>query len=297
MEEQCMYFRHLTVLSFILVSVGCQSPEVSEEASEAAPPGDSETAEGWVVDEEGEPEADASDVTGADTASDAHEDPGELDDNPGSDPEPDPEPPPTEGFGSITGVCGVIDAAVREQPEPMMIQNDIDFADDPYDETDYGWLTEGGQEVLTDGNAGGSSLYSEVFAFEVLTRCEGAVLIKTETEILYDDPQGKKTDLLITIEGEQLGVSVTRAVGFPREDPYTVERAQALLEQKLEGIVSSSLNVSEGDSWNKQILHLLAYEPEHAASLAQAFTAVSPVLTSNTIVVVTVASGDDAFLY
>ena len=270
------FCRGLMLFMFVLVS--CHPSESVDDPREAL-----------------ESEVEPTDGAGSEAAGDTSEDPGESGDEAESAPEPDPVP--LEGFGVITGACGMIDAMVRAQAEPLMIQNDIDFADDPYDESDFDLLSEGGREIIADGNAGGSSLYSEVFAFEVLTRCEGAELMKTETEILYDDPQGKKTDLLVTLDGEQLGVSVTRAVGFPREDPYTVERAQALLEQKLEGIVASTLNVNEGDSWNKQILHVLAYEPAHADSLAEAFTMVDPALTTNTIVVVTVSSGDDAFLY
>ena len=39
----------------------------------------------------------------------------------------------------------MIDAMVRAQAEPLMIQNDIDFADDPYDESDFDLLSEGGR--------------------------------------------------------------------------------------------------------------------------------------------------------
>ena len=70
-------------------------------------------------------------------------------------------------------------------------------------------------------------------------------LLKTETEIVYTDISGKKTDLLVTIGGIKWGVSVTRAVGFPRDDPYTVERAGQLLEQKLSGVIASTANVTK----------------------------------------------------
>ena len=144
---------------------------------------------------------------------------------------------------------------------------------------------------------GGSSLLSEVFAYEVLARCEDALLLKTETEILYNDPAGKKTDLLVMIGESKLGVSVTRAVGFPREDPYTVERAQSLLEQKLSGVVSSTANVSDEDAWTKQILHIVAYADEHALSLQTAYELLEDDFRSDTVVWVTVSHGEDEFLY
>ena len=138
---------------------------------------------------------------------------------------------------------------------------------------------------------------SEVFAYEVLARCEDAQLLKTETEIVYNDPAGKKTDLLVMIGQSRLGVSVTRAVGFPRDDPYTVERAQGLLEQKLGGVVSSTANMSEEDFWTKQILHIVAYADEHAVSLETAYGLLSEDIRSNTVVWITVSHGDDEFLY
>ena len=206
-------------------------------------------------------------------------------------------PQPTAGFGAITGDCGILTAAILSQSDALMIQNTIDFENDPYDENDYDLLTEGGQEIIDDGNAGGSSLLSEVFSYEVLYRCEDAELLKTEMEVTYIDPSGKLTDLLVDFEGTKIGVSVTRAVGWPRDDPYTVENAQNILEQKLQGVLDSTANVAPADAWQKQILHVIAYGEEHAISLATAFDAVDASLKSNTIIWVTVSHGDDEFLY
>lgn len=38
---------------------------------------------------------------------------------------------------------------------------------------------------------------------------EEATLLKTETEVLYPDPAGKITDLLVEIDEQGVGVSVT----------------------------------------------------------------------------------------
>ena len=204
---------------------------------------------------------------------------------------------PTAGFGTITGDCGILTAALLSQTDALMIQNAIDFENDPYDDSDYDFLTEGGQEIIDDGNAGGSSILSEVFSYEVLHRCEDADLLKTEMEVTYTDPSGKLTDFLVDFDGTKIGVSVTRAIGWPRDDPYTVESAQNILEQKLQGVLDSTANVAVVDAWQKQILHVIAYGDEHAASLATAFDAVDASLKSNTIVWVTVSHGDDEFLY
>ncbi len=175
-----------------------------------------------------------------------------------------------------------------------MFVNAIDFADGGFD---YDLLTEGGQEVHDDGNLGGNSLFSEVVSFDVLARCDGAQLLKTESEIDYVDDMGPKTDLLVELADARVGVSVTRAVAFPFEDPYGVEAATGLLEDKLQGVLDSTANVAPQDAWGKQILHVIAYGPMHAQSLQTAYGGVSEALRADTILLISVTDGDDAFIY
>jgi hypothetical protein len=134
-------------------------------------------------------------------------------------------------------------------------------------------------------------------AYEVLYRCEAASLLKTEGEITYLDPSGKKTDLVVDVDGTQLGVSVTRAVGWPREDPYTAEMATDLLTDKLGDIVLSSANVAETDAWSRQILSVIAYEPAHAAAIEEAWSALDADIRGDTLLFVTATLGDDEALY
>lgn len=203
---------------------------------------------------------------------------------------------PLTGFGTITGSCGVIDAQLLS-PDPSIIVNAIDFGSDPWDNpADLGLLTSGGQEMVADGNAGGSSLESEIFSLEVLIRCEGATLVKTETEVVYD-VSGSITDILVEIDGMKVGVSVTRAVGFPRDAAYTEATASALLTRKLEGIQESTANVSAGDRWVKQILHVIAYADQHVVAMEAAFEALEPSVKADTILWVTRSDGDDEFIY
>lgn len=203
---------------------------------------------------------------------------------------------PLPGFGTISGACGVLDDELTS-PDPFVIHNSIDFADDPYDDEDFELLTEGGQEIINDGNAGGSSLLSEVFAYEVLERCELASLLATEMEVNYLDPDSKITDLLVEIDGMKIGVSVTRAVGYPRDAPYPLATAKSLLQKKLEGILDSSENVAPEHKWVKQILHVLAYSADHAAVMEQAWNETADTLKADTILIVTVTDGDDEFIY
>jgi hypothetical protein len=202
------------------------------------------------------------------------------------------------GYGEIAGTCGTIDLRDIQSTSPDYVVNAIDFTGErPITADDTSELTPGGQEIVADGNLGGSSLWSEVFAFEVLARCEGAELIKSEGEIVYDDAGGKKTDILVRIDGAKVGVSVVRAVGFPPEDPYTVDDALPVLEDKLDDILLSSENVSDEDQWEKQILSILAYSEEHAESMAAAYAMLDDTTRADTIVLLTVTHGEDDFVY
>lgn len=198
--------------------------------------------------------------------------------------------------GTLSGACGELDEDELLSASPFLFENAIDFPMGFDEDADEARLSEGGREILRDGNAGGSSLYSELFAFEVLHRCEGAALLATETEIRYD-VEGTITDLLVEIDAHRVGVSVVRAIAFPFEDPYTVEQARTILESKLSDILESSANVSDEDRWVKQILSVIAYGPMHAESIAAAWATIDASIRADTILVVTVTNGDDAFIY
>lgn len=199
-----------------------------------------------------------------------------------------------DGLGTLEGECGLIDAMELSSPSAFVFGNAIDFRDLGFD---YDQLTPQGQQVFDAGNLGGNSLYSEVISFEVLARCDGASLVATEAEIEYLDPMGIKTDLLVELDGLPVGVSVTRAVAFPFEDPYTVMQAEELLTDKLGDILASTANVAPSDAWIKQILHVIAYADMHADSIVTAYEGLPPELTGDTILLVTVTHGNDEFVY
>lgn len=197
--------------------------------------------------------------------------------------------------GVIEGTCGVLDDTELLSPSPFAFDNGIDFPT-AFTMMDEMRLSAGAQEILRDGTAGGSSGYSEALSFELLHRCEGATLVKSETEIVYD-AAGSITDILVEIDGHPVGVSVTRAVAFPFDTPYDVPTAQMLLERKLAGILESTANVSAADAWVKQILYVIAYAPMHAESILAAWELVDASLRADTILMVTVTNGMDDFLY
>jgi hypothetical protein len=194
---------------------------------------------------------------------------------------------------TITGDCGVLDTELTDA-QHHLFENVIDFSTSGFDPNS---LSESGTRILDTDNAGGSSIFSEVYAFEVLLHCETASLLKTETEISYLDSSGKITDLLVDIDGVKIGVSVTRAFAYPPETPYTEEMAQTLLTKKLEAIQESSANVAAEDAWEKQILHVLAYTADHSAQVLSVFDDLPENTKADTILLVTTTEGDDDFMY
>lgn len=201
---------------------------------------------------------------------------------------------PKPGFGALSGDCDVLDDELTSVG-PAVFRTAIAF-ERPYTEADLALLTAGGQEIIADDNAGGSSLLSEVFAFELLHRCELATLLKTETEIEYD-AAGSITDLLVELDATKIGVSVTRAVAFPFDAPYTEEQAAELVTGKLADILESTANVSDGDRWAKQILVVVAFSPAHADAVEAALAAVDPAIAADTVVWVLATNGADDFIY
>ncbi len=200
------------------------------------------------------------------------------------------------GFGALAGMCGVLNDPELTGTTPGFVTVSMTFARRYNDPADRPLLTLGGQRLAATPNAGGSSGFSELFAFEQLARCELAGLLKTETEIVYDT-QGKITDILVTVDTHKIGVSVVRAVAFPFGSTYTLEAATTIIRRKLEDIQASSMNVSAQDRWVKQILAVVAYDDAHVDTVEQAWLGIDSAIKADTVLVVTATHGDDTFLY
>jgi hypothetical protein len=203
---------------------------------------------------------------------------------------------PLPALYTLSGMCGVLNDPELTGASPLFVEDAMSFSRRYNDPADRPLLTPGGQTIASLPNAGGSSLYSEVFAFEQLARCEQAGFLKSETQIIYDTV-GKITDILVTVDGHKIGVSVVRAVQFPFGTPYTLANATTIIQRKLEDIQESSVNVSAQDKWVKQILAVIAYDDQHVDTVEQAWLGLSPTIRADTVLVVTATHGDDAFLY
>lgn len=200
------------------------------------------------------------------------------------------------GFGDLSGMCGVLALADLTSPDPELVRATMTFAREYIDPDDRPLLTPGGLHLAETPNAGGSSGLSEIFAYEQLARCEQATFLKTETEIVYSTA-GKITDLEVTLDGEKIGVSVTRAQTYPLGTPYTLSAATTLIKRKLDDIQLSTANVSTADRWRKQILSILAWDTQAADTFAQAWADVPATSRADTIVVITTTEGADTFIY
>lgn len=198
------------------------------------------------------------------------------------------------GYGVISGDCGPLSLVDLNAATPTTYENRIDFAMNAFD---AGVLSDGGHRMFNTPNAGGSSGNSEVFAFEVLHRCEYAELAATETEVSYTPTTSKKTDIVVNIEGQVVGVSVARAFKYPPGSALPVSDARNLLNGKFSDILVSTQNVNPPWQWNKQILHVLAYDDVAKQAVIDAAAQIDPSVRADTILFITTTDGNDAFIY
>ena len=192
-------------------------------------------------------------------------------------------------WGVISGACGETAAALQSSGP--------DFLSSTYTFEDVARFEPGslGAKPLTryeDENAGGSSRCTEVMSMQFLIDCEGAEVLKTETEMVYD-LEGKLADYLVDLGGVRVGVSVTRAYKGPVVDVYTLDDATELLEKKLSGIVEAQENVSEADSWERSMVHVWTLHPEWALIVEETWEALDSALKADHVVLVTVEQGSD----
>lgn len=273
----------LAILLAFAVAIPGAGAAACSSASDSAPPG------GGTVATEGGPQDPGADGAGP-------VDDGGKTDSPWGD---------AEGGGSpggdilgtlASGACGLVKAELT-QATPSLENNLLVFvAGETYDRAS---LSPGGQTLFDTANAGGSSTESEVLSYEVLRYCEGATLLKTETQIAYQPPDATGantiTDLSVEIAGKKVGVSVTRAYK-PSTQPLTDADVKALLEKKLEGINRSSQRVLPVDKWVKQILHVFSVNKAATDAVGRVWPTIDGAIRADTIVLVTQTTGG-GFVY
>jgi hypothetical protein len=196
-------------------------------------------------------------------------------------------------LGTLTsGACCTLKQKLLAKT-PSLDSNVLVFVDGETYDRDQ--LSPGGQTIYDTPNAGGSSTESEVMSFEVLRYCEGATLVKTETEVTYFPEAGPITDILVAIDGKRVGVSVTRAYKPPTQT-LTDADVKDLLEKKLDGINKSSQRVVPADKWVKQILHVFSVDKAATDAVTRVWPTIDAALRADTIVLVTQTTGG-GFVY
>mgnify|MGYP006971747587 CR=1 FL=1 len=192
-------------------------------------------------------------------------------------------------LGIISGSCGGL-SELFAAASPALVVNTYEFAD--ADGFDHSLLTTGAAKRYELDNEGGSSLCSEVMSIQLLEECDGALLLKTETEIDYAT-EGSIADFTATLDGERIGVSVTRAYKGPMGSEYTLDDATTLLTKKLSGLHQAALTVSPEDAWDHSLLHIWTLRPDWVPTLTAAWESLPPEAQETTVVMVTIEANSE----
>ncbi|CAM9894353.1 unnamed protein product [Discosporangium mesarthrocarpum] len=144
--------------------------------------------------------------------------------------------------------------------------------------------------VATEPNAGGHSVVSEALSMEYLARRFGARDVITEMAINYWSFNWKKVDFICTLQGHRIGVSVTRAMGYPSPFEFNSTDAERLLHKKLHGLIVARSGISEEQRHLKSILHCWCQDGRIARLMLEAFESMNDdTITENVAVLLTIA--------
>ncbi|RQM19652.1 hypothetical protein B5M09_010993 [Aphanomyces astaci] len=151
--------------------------------------------------------------------------------------------------------------------------------------------------VLREPNAGGQSVVSEALSMEYMHQMFGAVDVVTEMQIQYWSSNWKKVDYICTMHGQRIAVSVTRAMKFHKNEPFTTADAQVLLRKKLHGLVVAKTGVCRAQRYVKSILHIWCQTKAIADTIATCYEAIVAELeiVDNVVLMATVALEDGIF--
>lgn len=152
--------------------------------------------------------------------------------------------------------------------------------------------------IYSEPNAGGKSINSEALSMEYLNRTMGGQFVRTEMEIEYWNDYWKKCDFICKVAGENVGVSVTRAMGYPTSGCFCDRDAIRLLEKKLYGLVVARSGVWDNETFYKSILHVWCQSKRIAKLMILAYEQhIDDDLKDNIIVLLTVTTSNASFIY
>lgn len=141
---------------------------------------------------------------------------------------------------------------------------------DTYTLPPYTHVCPDAKRSITVDNAGGKSDVSEMYSIDYFASVYGATetILEKEVQMFFDF---KMVDFISTIDGHRVGVSVTRAMGFPSPDTFTPAMAAKLLYKKLYGLIVARNGVVKSQSFYKSILHIWCQDARIADMLQEAF--------------------------
>ena len=143
----------------------------------------------------------------------------------------------------------------------------LDIFTDVYVLPKYIDLCQEAKRSLEVNNAGGKSEISEMFSIDYFSTFYNAHSIILEKEVDYWASY-KMVDFICTIENQRVGISVSRAMGFPNETNFTQEMASNLLY----GLIVARNCVDESHAFDKSILHIWCQSQRIANCLPVAFS-------------------------
>lgn len=120
-------------------------------------------------------------------------------------------------------------------------------------------------------NAGGNSNISEMISIEYYIRLFKATDFLLEMEIHYILDY-KMVDYICNIGKFRIGVSVTRAMGYPSPKDFTYQKALRLLHKKLYGLIVARNAVCKKHSFTRSILHVWCQTSEIARMMKRAYS-------------------------
>lgn len=136
---------------------------------------------------------------------------------------------------------------------PMTYQSLSDS--ERYDKLSSGFCQAAKESLIID-NAGGASEKSEAISINYFFERFKATNFLLEMQIEYWMTNYNMCDFICSINDERVGVSVTRAMGFPKPSDFTEERAYILLKKKMHGLIVARSGVCTKHEFNMSVLHI-----------------------------------------
>lgn len=149
---------------------------------------------------------------------------------------------------------------------------------------------------LTVENAGGKSALSEMLSIDYFSRVFGAAKVALEMEVEYWIDY-KMVDYVCSIEETRVGVSVTRAMGFPTPSDFTPEQAEILVGKKLNGLIIARNAVTKKHRFFRSVLHVWCQNTSIGRMVRDAYSAMEATLEIKGVMLLLITICDNPEIY